>query len=81
MMSSSKTGNSVVGIFFFGKCEIKFPYWVSDEKNPILHLTEGDNFINIWPIVVGGFLSYFSLLVITNYIWSPKKERLQPTDK
>lgn len=83
MMSSSKTGNSadIVGAFFFGKCEIKFPYWISDEKNPILHLTEGDHFINIWPIVVGGILSYFSLLIITNAIWSPKKERLQPTDK
>lgn len=83
MMSSSKTGNSEgnVGTFFFGKCEIQFPYWVSDEKNPILHLTEGDNFIYIWSIVVGGFLSYFSLLIITNSIWSPKKERLQPTDK
>lgn len=81
MMSSSKTGNSAVGTFFFGTCEIKFPYWVSDEKNPILHLTEGEHFINIWPIVVGGFLSYFSLLIITNYIWSPKKERLQPTEK
>ncbi|XP_076087751.1 chitin synthase chs-2-like [Mytilus galloprovincialis] len=81
LMSSNGTGdyNDNIGKFWFGKCEIQFPHWTDNEHNPILNLV--DRFTDIWPLVTGGIISYLSLLLITNYIWNPKKERLQSTDK
>ncbi|CAC5365574.1 CHS1 [Mytilus coruscus] len=81
LMSSNGTGSydDNIGKFWFGKCEIQFPHWTDNEHNPILNLV--DRFTDIWPLVTGGIISYLSLLLITNYIWSPKKERLQSTDK
>lgn len=68
------------GEFKFGKkCFLIFPHWTDDNHNPILKMSE--QFNDYWPLIVGGLLSYFSLLLMANYIWTPKKERLSSTDK
>lgn len=81
-MSTSNVNDVNPTQFKFGeKCVLRYPYWVDNDHNPILKMTEKGNFQSYWPLIVGGVLSYFSLLLMANYIWSPKKERLSSTDK
>ena len=56
-------------------CDFKFPMWDRDVT------TIQDHIADYWFVLVGGILSYLSLLLVTNHIWTPRKERLQPTDK
>ncbi|VDI58932.1 chitin synthase [Mytilus galloprovincialis] len=56
-------------------CELKFPMWDGDVTNIQEHIDD------YWFVLVGGILSYLSLLLVTSHVWTPSKERLQPTDK
>lgn len=56
-------------------CELKFPMWDGDVT--IIQ----DHIDDYWFVLVGGILSYLSLLLVTSHVWTPRKERLQPTDK
>lgn len=56
-------------------CKLSFPMWKGDVTIIQEHIDD------YWLMIVGGLLSYVSFLLITNHIWTPRKERLQPTDK
>lgn len=56
-------------------CYTPFPAWDGDATTIM-------DIINwYWPVLAGGIAAFFSLLLITNHIWSPGKERLVSTDK
>lgn len=56
-------------------CITPFPTWNGDAMLIV------DEISSYWLALVAGSLSYLSLLLITNHVWSPSKERLQSTDK
>lgn len=60
----------------FEKCEIGLPFWRPDPGSCLMEHSD-----TIWVLVTGGILSFCSLLLTTNYIWMPQKQRLQSTDK
>ncbi|XP_033728979.1 chitin synthase chs-2-like [Pecten maximus] len=56
-------------------CKIPFPTWDGDASNVV------DEFDFFKYAVIAGILAYMSLLLITNHVWSPGKERLAATEK
>jgi hypothetical protein len=49
-------------------CDFKFPMWDRDVT------TIQDHIADYWFVLVGGILSYLSLLLVTNHIWTPRKK-------
>ncbi|XP_060063085.1 chitin synthase chs-2-like [Ylistrum balloti] len=68
--SYSSTTVSTLGI-----CAIPFPTWEGDASIVVNEF----NFFKY--AIIAGILAYASLLLITNHIWSPGKERLAATEK
>ena len=61
-------------------CEIPFPKWAKDQSSSKYF----DNFTkmsDVWISIIAGVVGFVSLLLITNHVWTPGKERLQRTDK
>ncbi|XP_021365805.1 uncharacterized protein LOC110458442 isoform X2 [Mizuhopecten yessoensis] len=56
-------------------CTIPFPTWEGDASNVVDEI----NFYKF--AIIAGILAYSSLLLITNHVWSPSKERLAATEK
>lgn len=73
----SKENRKYLLTLIFGKCEIELPFWRNDHESCLL----SEHFETISYLVAGGILSFCSLLLTTNYIWLPQKQRLESTDK
>lgn len=60
---------------YVSSCKLSFPMWDGDVRIIQDHISD------YWLMIVSGLLSYVSFLLVTNHVWTPRKERLQPTDK
>lgn len=63
-------------------CDIPFPFWATDQGSSDYFgkLMDRDQ-LGIWLPVIAGLAGFISLLLVTNHVWTPGKERLQRTDK
>ncbi|XP_060586790.1 chitin synthase chs-1-like isoform X2 [Ruditapes philippinarum] len=61
-------------------CEIPFPKWAKNDGAKVYfgHFLDDPE---IWIPIIAGLIGFVSLLLITNHVWTPGKERLQRTDK
>lgn len=66
---SSTTVSTIAG------CTIPFPTWTGDASIVV------EQFDFFKYAIIAGVLAYTSLLLITNHVWSPGKERLAATEK
>jgi hypothetical protein len=65
-------------IFNFGSCLTPLPVWKNKDEDPTVLFNIIDTY---WVVIAAGALGYFSLLLVSNHVWSPSKERLIATDR